>query len=285
MRTKPRWADLLEQDGPLLLPVAHDALIAKLIERAGFRACQIGGFALEASHVGVPDIDLVHFGEMRSWVFDIVQATRIPVMVDASNGDGNIKSVARAVRGYEDVGASALFLEDQVSPKKCGHMGGKKVLPIDSSVAHLKVALDARRRDTTFIMARTDTYSVNGTDDVLARGVRYFDAGADGFYVEGVDNVDELRRIGREFSGRKLALSILEGGGRTPWMTPSEIYDLGFQMILYPTSLLFRIVRTIRAGLDDLRKGVPMGDRGIGMDDFLKIVDIEHWRAIEAREE
>jgi 2-methylisocitrate lyase-like PEP mutase family enzyme len=233
MRTKPRWADLLEQDGPLLLPVAHDALIAKLIERAGFRACQIGGFALEASHVGVPDIDLVHFGEMRSWVFDIVQATRIPVMVDASNGDGNIKSVARAVRGYEDVGASALFLEDQVSPKKCGHMGGKKVLPIDSSVAHLKVALD----------------------------------------------------IGREFSGRKLALSILEGGGRTPWMTPSEIYDLGFQMILYPTSLLFRIVRTIRAGLDDLRKGVPMGDRGIGMDDFLKIVDIEHWRAIEAREE
>jgi 2-methylisocitrate lyase-like PEP mutase family enzyme len=281
---RPTWHDVLASHAPLLLPSAHDTLTAKLIARAGYPAYQIGGFALEAARAGLPDVDIVRLGEILGWVGDIVRAVDLPVLMDLSNGDGDAKSIARAVRGFEDVGVDAMFLEDQVSPKKCGHMDDKHVLPIARAVAHLKVALDSRRRGATFLMARTDAYACEGMDGVLRRGVAYLDAGADGLYVEGVDDRDALARVAREFSGRALAMSVLEGGGKTPWVTPAEAADMGYAMVLYPTTLLFRAVRAMGEGLEDLRNGVRMGDKGVGMDEFLKVVDIGYWRAIEARE-
>lgn len=278
------WSDILDAHSPLLLPSAHDALTARLIRRAGFPAYQIGGLALEVTRAGVPDVDLVRPGEMIPWVSEIIRAVDLPVLIDASNGGGDIKGVARTVRDLETAGASAVFLEDQASPKRCGHMSGKHVLPLPQAVERLRVACDSLCRRTTFLLARTDAYAVEGFDGVMRRGVAYLDAGADGLYVEGVDNHAALAKIGREFSGRRLALSLLEGGGKTPWLTRDEVRDLGFSMILYPTSLLFRTIRATQRALDDLKAGLPMGAEGVQMDEFMRVVDMGYWQAIEERE-
>jgi 2-methylisocitrate lyase-like PEP mutase family enzyme len=280
---RPTWHDVLAAHAQLLLPAAHDALTAKLIARAGYPAYQIGGFALEAARAGVPDVDIVRLGEALAWVGEIVRATDLPVLMDLSNGDGDARSIARAVRAFEGIGVDAMFLEDQASPKKCGHMEDKHVLPVARAVAHLKVALDSRRRAATFLMARTDAYSCEGMEGVLRRGVAYLDAGADGLYVEGLDDRAAIVRVAREFSGRALAISLLEGGGKTPWVTPGEAAEMGYAMVLYPTTLLFRAVRAMGEGLEDLRRGVRTGDKGVEMGEFLGLVDMGYWRAIEAR--
>jgi 2-methylisocitrate lyase-like PEP mutase family enzyme len=284
MPRRSRWCDVLQHHAPLLLPAAHDALTARLIRRAGFPALQIGGFALEGSRLGVPDVDIAPVAMMTSWVADIVRATDLPVLVDASNGGVDAKGVAYAVTCLESAGAAALFLEDQASPKRCGHMGGKHIFPLPRAVARLKVARDLLLRDT-FLLARTDAYAVEGVDGVLRRGVAYLnDAGADGLYVEGVDSEAALEKIGREFSGRVLAFSILEGGGRTPWLTADRVAELGYAMVLYPTTLLFGAADGMARALADLRAGLPRGG-GMTLDEYLRLVDIERWSAIEARED
>src|ERR1700744_1046170 len=132
------WKDALRKETPLLLPVAHDALTAKLIERAGFTALQIGGFAVEGSRHGVPDIDLTHFAERYAAVKDIMAATPLPIMVDADDGYGDAKNVSYTVRAYEGVGVQAVFIEDQQAPKECGHMDNKKVVPVEEMVNKIK---------------------------------------------------------------------------------------------------------------------------------------------------
>src|SRR5829696_7452185 len=144
---KPKvWKELLDREQPLLLPCAHDALSARLIERAGFTAYSIGGFALVGSRYGIPDIGLAAFGEISAGIRDIMAATRLPVLVDGDTGYGDVKNVAHTIEGYEAMGASAIFLEDQVAPKRCGHMAGKDVIPAADMVAKIKAAGGARPR-------------------------------------------------------------------------------------------------------------------------------------------
>ena len=153
---KPTWKKLLEDDAPLLLPAAHDALTAKMIERAGFKAYQMGGFASVGARHAYPDLDLCHFGEERAAFRDIIEASNLPVMIDADDGYGDVKNVTRTIQGYEALGASAIFFEDQETPKRCGHMEDKKVIPADRMVSKVKAALAARSDPNTFIIARTD---------------------------------------------------------------------------------------------------------------------------------
>lgn len=279
---RPSWASTLDKHKLLVLPVAHDALTARLIQLAGFAAYQIGGFALVGASHAVPDVDLEHFGEIAPRVSDIIASSPLPVLVDCDNGYGDVKNVTRTVRGYEFLGASALFLEDQEGPKKCGHMAGKKVVPVDEMVAKVKAAVAARTRPDLFILARTDAIQPHGLDDALMRGEQYLKAGADGAYFEGPTDEEQLARIGKEFKGVPLATSVLERGGKTPALKPDEFKDLGFSMLLYPSTVIFQVAWVIERALGDLKSGKAMPpSRSIDMDRFEQMMDLEHWKRIE----
>jgi 2-methylisocitrate lyase-like PEP mutase family enzyme len=279
------WKRLLKQHKQLLLPSACDALTAKLVQQAGFPAYQIGGFALDGMRFGFPDMDVTRLGEKSAIVRDIVHASELPVLVDCDDGYGDEKSVVHTIHTYDDLGASAIFIEDQKSPKRCGHMSGKEVVEPRVMVNKLHAAQGARRnRENLFILARTDALSVNGLKDAMKRAEQYLKAGADGIYIEGPESIQQLRAIGKEFKGEPLAVTILENGGKTPWVSPDEMYAMGFNMILYPTTLLFRQTRTLIRALDDLKAGRPLPKQdAVTMMEFEKIVDIAYWKAIEEK--
>jgi len=252
-RHKLTWKQVLKKHGYLQLPVAHDALTAKLIKLAGFPAYQVGGFALEGSLYGYPDADLTHLGEKSAAVARIIQAVDLPVLVDVDDGYGDAKNVVRTVETYEAMGVDAIFIEDQRPPKECGHMSGKVVVPAKSMVNKIQAACAARQNpEAFFILARTDSRQPEGIDAAIDRAGEYRKAGADGVYIEGPTSEKELRAVGKAFKGFPLATSILERGGATPWVAPSEMHKIGFTMILYPATVLFRATRAIQAALDAL---------------------------------
>ena len=278
------WKALLDTYAPLQLPAAHDALTAKLIERAGFHAYQIGGFALVGARHGLPDVDLTRFAEQVAGVDDIIAACDLPVLVDADDGYGDAKNVTHTIASYESMGVSAAFIEDQNSPKRCGHMSGKEVVATDIMVQRIEAAVAARRSHDFFIVARTDALGIEGMKGALKRAERYLKAGADGIYVEAPTSVEQLQEIGAAFKGVPQMTNMFEGDNETPWLTPMELHTLGFSMILYPTSLLFRVVRTIEQGLADLRQGKKMeGTHGIDLNEWEQIVNVPYWATIEKR--
>ena len=278
-----RWNKVLQKHAPLLLPSAPDALTAKLIKDAGFPAYQIGGFAMDGMQFGFPDMDVNRLGEKSSIVREIVYACDLPVLVDADDGYGDPKNVTRTVHVYDEMGVAAIFIEDQKAPKRCGHMSGKEVIPAKEMVSKIKAAVQAREdKETLFVLARTDALEPEGIEEALRRGEKYLSAGADGIYIEGPHDEKQLRRIGREFKGVPLAVTILEGGGKTPWVPPNELGRLGFSMILYPTTVLFRATRAIQRALEQLKHGRPMPrSEGVDMQEFERIVDIAYWKSVE----
>ncbi len=278
------WKTLVEEEAPLLLPAAHDGLAAKLIERAGFKAYQVGGFALAGARHGFPDIDLVHYGEQSAGVRDIISASSLPVMIDADDCYGDVKNVTRTIRGYENLGASAIFFEDQVAPKRCGHMAGKEVIPAEEMASKVKAAVGARRSPDLFLVARTDAIAPLGLDEALRRAELYINAGADGIFIEGPRSVEQLERIGKAFPAVPKIANMLEGGGVTPILSPKDLRAMGFAMVLYPTSLLFRITKTLEKALDDmLAQRLTFEGQGVSFDEFEQIVGLEEWKATEER--
>ena len=278
------WKEVLQKDQPLLLPAAHDALTARLIEHAGFSAYQIGGFARAGSMHAVPDIDLEHFGEKSRAAENIINASPLPVMIDADDGYGDAKNVTRTVHEYIKMGASALFIEDQLAPKICGHMSGQKVIPAEQMVNKVRAAIEARKDGDLFLLARTDAIGAENLDKALKRAERYFKAGADGVYLEGAENEKQLEKIGKTFKGIPLAISVLEGGGKTPWLSPKEFGKMGFSMILYPTTVIFQVAKTIENALKNLKKGQSMDkNANITIKQFEEIVDMDYWSSIEKK--
>ena len=278
----PTWKQLLARGEPLLLPCAHDALSSRLIERAGFSAYSIGGFPLVGARHALPDVGLVGLGEMSAGVRDIMAASRLPVLVDGDDGYGDAKNVARTIATYEAMGAAAVFIEDQRAPKRCGHMAGKDVIDADVMVVKIRAAAAARRE--MFLLARTDARATHGLDEALRRGEAYLKAGADGVFVEAPQSVAELERIGRAFGGVPQLANMLEGGGRTPLIRPDELYRLGFAMVAYPTTLIFRVARTIEKALVDLKNGrLAIENEGVDFETFKDITGFKHWAEIEER--
>jgi 2-methylisocitrate lyase-like PEP mutase family enzyme len=281
--TRPTWKTLLAVPEPLLLPIAHDALSARLIEAAGFRAASIGGFALVGARHGIPDIGLAGFRDMVEGVRDILAATSLPLLIDGDDGYGDVKNVTHTIRTYERMGAAAIFIEDQVSPKRCGHMAGKSVVPCEAMERKIAAAAAARDSRETFLLARTDARALEGLDGALRRAERYLAAGADGIFVEAPVSIAELERIGRAFKGTPLLANMLEDGA-TPLVPPDEPFGLGFQMIAYPVSLLFRIVRTMERALADMRAGtLRLEGEGVSFAEFKALTGFADWAAIEDR--
>jgi 2-methylisocitrate lyase-like PEP mutase family enzyme len=278
----PTWKELLDREQPLLLPCAYDALSARLIERAGFSAYSIGGYALVGARYAIPDIGLAAYAEISSGIRDIMSATCLPVLVDGDTGYGDVKNVAHTVAGYEAMGAASIFIEDQVAPKRCGHMAGKDVIPADQMVAKIKAAVGARRSKDFFLIARTDARAVHGLDEALRRGEQYLAAGADGIFIEAPQTVQELERVGRAFAGVPQMANMLEGGGQTPVLPPAQLKQMGFAMAAYPTTLIFRVARTIERALADIKAGkVIDGDDGVNFAEFKDITNYDKWARIE----
>jgi 2-methylisocitrate lyase-like PEP mutase family enzyme len=279
--SRPSWKTLLDR-GPLVLPAAHDALAARLVTRAGFRAYQVGGFALAGARYAFPDIDLIHFYEEQEAIWQIVAASPLPVLVDAGDGFGDVKNVTRTVRGYEELGAAAIFIEDQESPIRCGQMAAKPVVPVKEMVGKIKAALAARRNADTFILARTDSRGMEGVAGAIRRGDAYRNAGADGVYVEGLRSAAELKRVGKGLAGTPLATTMMEGGGQLEWLPPDEIFGLGFAMVLYPTTVLFRLTRAVERALLALKSGRPMPkSEAVTLDEFEEVVGLAAWQEVE----
>lgn len=281
---RPTWEETLKEHAPLVLPAAHDALTARIIERAGFKAYQIGGFAVAGTMHAVPDVDLEHYGEKSVAARNIINASSLPVLIDADDGYGDAKNVTRTVQEYEVMCASAIFIEDQVAPKRCGHMVGKAVIEKDQMVEKIKAAVAARSNRGFFLLARTDAIEPHGLRDAIRRADAYLKAGADGVYLEGPTTKTQLKEIGKHFRGTPLAVSVLEGGGKTPWLPPSEFHNLGFSMILYPTSILFQIAKATEHAVKNLKLGRRMPSRdAVDMDHFEEIVDMEYWSSVEKK--
>jgi 2-methylisocitrate lyase-like PEP mutase family enzyme len=278
------FRQLVASERPLVLPGAHDAISARLIQRAGFKAYFIGGFPLVGARYGVPDIGLMGFGEIEAGVRDTLAASDLPVLVDCDNGYGDVKTVVYTINAYERLGAQAVFFEDQISPKRCGHIHGKRLLSTEQMEANIRAAAENRINPETFIIARTDAREVYDLDEALRRGERYIRAGADGLFIEAPVNIDELEKIGRAFEVPQLA-NMLEGG-RTPVLTPAELERLGFRIVIYGISLLVHAVQAMENVLTCLARGnVDFTGKGVGFEDYKSIVGFEHWATIEAKYE
>jgi len=279
---KPSIRQLAQSEVPLVLPGAHDALSALLIKEAGFKGFFIGGFQTAGARYGLPDIGLAQLGEFSAAFRDMINACDLPVLVDADNGYGDVKNCVHLLNTYERMGISAMFIEDQVSPKRCGHMAGKRIVPAEEMEAKLRAMAAERMDPETFIVARTDARALHGMDEALRRAERYVRAGADGIFIESMLNEDEIARAVREVPTAHVA-NMLEGG-ITPILKPSVLGQMGYKIALYGITLLLRVTKTMQLALADLKSDeLKLVGSGTPFEEYTKIVGIERWRGIEQK--
>jgi 2-methylisocitrate lyase-like PEP mutase family enzyme len=233
-------------------PGVYDGLSTLLVEKAGFPAAFLSGGSLSFSRFGRPDMGLVTASEVADTVAIIRERTNIPLIVDMDTGFGNALNVRRTVETFERAGASALQMEDQVAPKRCGHMAGKQVISINEMVGKIEAALDARRNEDTIIVARTDALGVNGFDDAIERGHKYVEAGCDVLFIEAPKSVEQMKIIGNTFADKiPLMHNLVEGGG-SPIAGAREMADLRYKLALYPVALLHLFVKQAPALLQHI---------------------------------
>jgi 2,3-dimethylmalate lyase len=277
---RPTWRELMAQHKPLVLPGAHDAFSARLIEDAGFPAYFIGGFPVVGVRHALPDIGLVGLGEMAQSFGEIMQGSRLPALVDADDGYGDVKNVTRTMRTYERLGASAIFFEDQVAPKRCGHMAGKVLVSVEQMEAKLRAAAAARENKELFIIARTDAREVEGMDAAFRRAERYLRAGADGLFIEAPRTIEELRKIGGSFGVPHLA-NMLEGG-LTPIVSNKDLGEMGFSMVIHGITLLMRATKIMKDVLRDIGQDKLMPDpQGVTFNEYKRLVQFDEWSRVE----
>lgn len=283
MKRTTRFRLLIEAPEIIVLPGAHDALTLRLAEQAGFQAVTCGGYSATASLLGAPDVQQLTMTEMAEMYARLCDATDLPLFADADTGYGNTTNVARTVRSYERAGVAGLFIEDQVSPKRCGHMDGKRIVPAVEMAAKLKAALDARVDADLVICARTDARAVEGLDRAIERCQLYREAGADLLFVDAPVSVEELRRVCSEIDGPCLA-NLIEGG-KTPILAARQLEAMGFAAVTWPVSASYAIAHAIGqvyAAL--LRDGTTNGvrDRMVDFSSFNALIGLEKVRDSEA---
>lgn len=249
--------ELLGGTGTVVAPGAYDALSARLIEEAGFQAVYMTGFGTAASLLGRPDIGLLSGSEMIDNARRIVGCVAIPVIADADTGYGNPINVIRTVRDYERAGVAGVHLEDQVMPKRCGHLSGKVLVPADDMAAKVRAAVAARTDPDFVVIARTDARAVEGLRAALDRAARYLEAGADVLFVEAPEDEDEIALIASELAGVPLLFNWAEGG-RTPPVSLARLGELGFRIVIFPIGALLAAATAVRSFLVTLRRdGTP----------------------------
>lgn len=273
---------LLNQPGIVRAPGAYDAWSARLIEMAGFPAIYMTGYGVSASTLGKPDIGLISAFEMTNAARNICNAVNIPVIADADTGFGGSLNVVRTVQEYEQAGVAAIQLEDQVFPKRCGHMEGKQVMPKEDMVAKVRAAVYARRSDDFVIIARTDARAVNGFDDAMDRALAYAAAGADVIFFEAPQSVEEMEKVTRTV-GRPCLANMVEKG-KTPFLTGEELAKMGFKIAIYPASALYAATRSVQRMLGRLKADDTTANYQADMaefPEFNELVGVPQARALE----
>lgn len=233
-----RLRDALASDEVLIAPGCYDGLTALLIEQAGFDCAYLSGASLAFTRLGRPDLGLTTLTEVADTVACIRDRVRLPLIVDGDNGFGNALNVKRTVRLFERMGASAIQLEDQQIPKRCGHLEGKQLISAGEMAGKICAALDARASDDTVIIARTDAVAVDGLDAALERASAYLAAGADVLFVESPGSVDQMRRIGRELGAQVPLLANMVEGGKTPLVPAPELGAMGYRIVIHPGAMV-----------------------------------------------
>jgi len=277
--------ELMTTRQPLLAPGCYDALSARLVEEAGFAAAYMTGFGSAAAHLGRPDVGLLTMSEMVDNARRIVAAVGIPVIADADTGYGNPINVIRTVQEFERAGVAAIHLEDQLAPKRCGHLDGKQLIPAEEMAAKLRAAVEARSSPDFLLIARTDARAVEGLDAAIDRARLYREAGADVLFVEAPQSEAEIRAVAAAFPGVPLLFNWAEGG-KTPAVEQNLLAELGFAIVIFPISTLLAATGAIREVLARIREdGSPV--RALSglprFGEFLDFIGLPEVRELEQR--
>jgi methylisocitrate lyase len=284
-KTRVSLRDQLEDRNKIIvLPGVFDALSAKIAEYVGFEAIFQTGYGSSAALLGMPDFGLLNSGETVDNATRIIRAVRVPVLVDADTGYGNPLNVWRLVRDLESLGAAGIFLEDQVWPKRCGHMVGKDVIPKDEYIPKLRAALEARQSKDFIIVARTDARAPIGLEEAIERGKAYRKAGADVIFVEAPRSVEELKKVADEIDAPLVANMIEDGV--TPNLSASELLKLGYQIAVFPLSAIYSATFAMRQVLTELKNnGTTKDARNIMVTfkDFNEFMNLDHFVDLERR--
>ena len=231
-RQRPNLRTRLASKELLVAPGVFDGISAKIADQMGFEALYMTGYGTVASHLGLPDAGIATFSDMVGRVAVIAKGTKTPLIADGDTGYGGLLNVQYTVRGYEAAGAVAIQLEDQEFPKKCGHMLGRRLVPIDDMIDKIKVAVGSRESSDFLIIARTDARTTLGLDEALRRAEAYGKAGADILFVESPESLEEMRTIGRSFD-KPLMANMVEGG-RTPVVDKKTLEEVGYSLAIFP---------------------------------------------------
>jgi 2-methylisocitrate lyase-like PEP mutase family enzyme len=274
----------LVEHGQLIMPGVYDALSAKIAARAGFEVIFITGYSVSATLLGEPDFGLLTQTEVVGAAQRICSVVNTPVIVDADTGYGNAINVIRTVQDLVRAGAAGMFLEDQVWPKRCGHMKGKQVIALDEQLRKLTAAIEAKGDNDFFIVARTDSRQALGLNEAITRGIAFKQAGADAVFIEAPESKDEMKEISKQVPG-PLVANMLERGV-TPLMGPTELKDLGFDLIVWPLAPLYAVAKSLTDVYSTLRrKGSTLEilDRLMPFNEFNGIVGLEEKYALDAK--
>ena len=282
MRMTTRLRTLLAEPGIVVAPGAYDGFSARLVEAAGFKAVYMTGAGTAASHLGQPDLGLTTLTEMATHAAHLASCLTVPLIADADTGYGNALNVVRTVREYERAGVAGLHLEDQVAPKKCGHIAGKQVIPAKEFADKIRAAVEYRTDADLVIIARTDARAVTGLDDAIERANLYAEAGADIIFLEAPQSEDEMARVARDVKAPLLANMV--PGGKTPDVNVADLERLGYKLVIFPAVCMSAAVMAMEGALAKLKTtGTDAGGPTLPPMDIFKRVGFDWWHAIEQR--
>ncbi len=274
----------VEKRDAILVPGAANALAARVMESVGFAALYVTGAGVANTRFGVPDIGLVTMSEMAETVAEIADVTETPLIVDGDTGFGNALNMVRTVRAFERAGASAVQIEDQLFPKRCGHFAGKKVVPVEEMTAKVKAAVDSRHSADFLVIARTDARAIEGLEAAIDRAAAYVEAGADMTFVEAPTSAEELAAIARNLPVPQLANMVF--GGKTPLLPRDQLAEMGFSVVLYANAALQASVLAMETVLGSLKTHGHIGEAAHLLASFearQRSVDKDRWDALETR--
>jgi carboxyvinyl-carboxyphosphonate phosphorylmutase len=268
----------------IILPGVYDALTAKIAEDVGFEAAFQTGYGTSASLLGMPDFGFLDAGETLENARRIINCVNIPILVDIDTGYGNPLNVWKIVKDLERIGAKGIFLEDQVWPKRCGHMTGKTVIPKEEYILKLQAAIDAREDNEFIIVARTDSLAQFGIEEAIERGKEYRKIGADVVFIEAPKTIDQMELIAKEIKAPLLANMIEEGV--TPNLTANQLRKMGYKMVVFPLSALYSSTFAIKQTLQTLKKTgttKELKNRMITFQEFNDLVDLSNYNKLEKK--
>ncbi|MEX0339940.1 MAG: oxaloacetate decarboxylase [Arenibacterium sp.] len=277
-----RLRALIDAPEITVLPGVHDTLTALVAESCGAKALAAGGYSATSSLLARPDSSQLSLTELADYYARITERVQAPILADADTGFGNVTNVARTVKQMERAGVGGFFIEDQVFPKRCGHMAGKAIVGVEEMAGKLKAALDARADESVMIMARTDAIATDGFQAALDRMALYREIGVDILFIEAPTSIEQLQRIPVELDGPCM-VNLIDGGA-TPILSASEFQDMGFSACVMPVTASHVVVKALRAFYVDLLKNGDLReamDHGIGFADYTDFVGLREQRESE----